>query len=231
MATKGLRLRSQPLLQRPIIHHPHSKQRRTFLTPPIQELTASRTLPYPAPAIYSIIADVPQYSTFLPYCTSSSVTAWSKADKNGKRWPSEAKLSVGWKGYEENFTSKIYCVPGSVVEAIGGQAKTTLGREELGHYDFSPGSDGGDKGNGILTHLLTRWTVRPFHFKPPPSAGSALESTKGKTPEDRTEVSLAIEYQFSNPMYSAMSSAVADKVAGVMIEAFEKRVKTVLGNS
>jgi coenzyme Q-binding protein COQ10 len=194
-------------------------------------LTASRTLPYPAPAIYSIIADIPQYSTFLPYCTSSTVTAWSNPDSNGKRWPSEAKLVVGWKGFEEAFISKIYCVPGTIVEAVGGKTATTLSKEQLVHYDLKAERDTSPQaGDGILTHLLTRWTVRPFPFKPSPARGVVNDDASGSRaePEEHTEVSLAIEYQFSNPVYSAMSGAVADKVAGVMIEAFKTRVKEVL---
>jgi len=72
--------------------------------------------------------------------------------------------------------------------------------------------------------------VRPFPFKPPPAHGPVKDgaSGSGAEPQEHTEVSLAIEYQFSNPVYSAMSGAVADKVAGVMIEAFKARVKQVL---
>jgi coenzyme Q-binding protein COQ10 len=225
-------LRFQPLAQsllrcRPI--QPPLLHRRNFLTPPTQTLTASRTLPYPAPEIYSIIADIPQYSSFLPYCTSSSVTAWSNSDKNGKKWPSEAKLVVGWKGFEEAFISKIYCVPGSIVEAVAGRTKTTLPKQELAHYDLDGSHNSStQEGNGILTHLLTRWTVRPFHYKPSPTQGGAQESTTSEPPKEHTEVGLSIEFQFSNPVYSAMSGAVADRVAGTMIEAFEARVKHVL---
>jgi len=113
------------------------------------------------------------------------------------------------------------------VEAVGGSTNTTLSREELAHYNFE-GEAPTQVGNGILTHLLTRWTVRPFPFKPLPVQGGAQDGKTGGPSKEHTEVSLAIEFQFSNPVYSAMSGAVADKVAGVMIEAFEARVKHVL---
>jgi coenzyme Q-binding protein COQ10 len=166
---------------------------------------------------------VEKYSAFLPYCKSSVVTKWSKPDSNGKKWPSEAELVVGWNALEETFTSKIYCVPGSVVEAVGGRGVTTLSKDLIQHHqDDSPSSNKAVE-EGILTHLLTRWSVRDFPYKPPPgnSAGQVR-------PKEHTQVGLTIEYQFSNPMYSAMSGAVADKVAGAMIEAFERRVKSVL---
>ncbi len=38
-----------------------------------------------------------------------------------------------------------------------------------------------------------------------------------------------IEAQFASAVYSALSQAAAPKVAGMMIEAFEKRAKSVLG--
>jgi coenzyme Q-binding protein COQ10 len=82
-------------------------------------------------------------------------------------------------------------------------------------------------GEGIFTHLLSRWTVRPFSDRQVLLRGLGGDGF-GK---EHTEVSLAIEFQFANPIYSAMSSAVADSVAGVLIEAFEKRVREVLDGS
>ena len=68
----------------------------------------------------------------------------------------------------------------------------------------------------MLTHLLTRWTVTPIADGAETGAGAL------------SEVGLDIEFQFSNPVYAAMSSAVADRVAESMIEAFEARVKSEL---
>ncbi len=48
-------------------------------------------------------------------------------------------------------------------------------------------------------------------------------------PIERTDVSLEIRFQFANPVYAAMSQAVAGKVAGSMVEAFAKRAREVLG--
>jgi coenzyme Q-binding protein COQ10 len=138
------------------------------------------------------------------------VTKWSQPDRNGQRWPSEAELVVGWKGVSEAFKSKIYCVPGKVVEAVGGGAQTTLPRHEIVHHDTSNAGSEADN-QSILSHLLTRWTVR-----------------EARQNADETEINLAIEFQFSNPIYSAMSSAVQDRVAGHMIEAFEERVRSLL---
>jgi len=37
-----------------------------------------------------------------------------------------------------------------------------------------------------------------------------------------------VEFQFANPVYAALSSAAAPRVAEKMIDAFEKRVKAVM---
>ena len=41
---------------------------------------------------------------------------------------------------------------------------------------------------------------------------------------------LRIQFEFANPLYSALSGAVVDKVADVMAEAFVKRAREVLGD-
>jgi coenzyme Q-binding protein COQ10 len=39
---------------------------------------------------------------------------------------------------------------------------------------------------------------------------------------------LTLDFQFSNPIYAALGKAVAPKVAGIMIEAFEIRARKLL---
>lgn len=83
----------------------------------------------------------------------------------------------------------------------------------------------------LLTHLLTRWTVRPSPCTPPlPTTTAAEAGALGETarPREQTEVSLAIEFQFANPIYGTLSAGAAPKVAEMMIRAFEERVKNVL---
>lgn len=76
-------------------------------------------------------------------------------------------------------------------------------------------SGGGDKdASAVFKSLVTRWSVR------------ALDQDKV---HPRTQVHLDIRYQFTNPLYAAVSAAVSDKVAGLMIEAFETRAKQKLG--
>ena len=210
------------------------QQRRTFLPNPFssanpldaisaaskkpQTLTAKRTLPYASHPIYAIISDVPSYSTFLPYCQSSKVSQWSAPDSQyHKVWPSEAKLTAGFGGFTEEFTSRIFCVPGKIVESIGGQTETSLDRESIRHHLESEGGGTSARGSeaaaGLLTHLQSRWTLEPLA-------------------EDRTEVTLELEFAFANPMYTTLSAGAAPRVAEHMIKAFEERVRSLLdGNA
>ncbi|KAM0558435.1 hypothetical protein ACHAPJ_004625 [Fusarium lateritium] len=72
--------------------------------------------------------------------------------------------------------------------------------------ETAPGGTGPDA-SAVFRSLVTRWSVRSITGPPTP----------------RTEVHLAINFQFTNPLYGAVSAAVSDKIAGMMIEAFEKR--------
>jgi coenzyme Q-binding protein COQ10 len=155
---------------------------------------------------------------------------------NGKTYPEEAELFVGFNNdVSEKFTSRIYCVPETVVEAVSGDANTALMSDEIAHHNARPDAaqDPARKGN-VLTHLSTKWTLKPFPYKPPPASATHPDTaqmnhkeTSEVPAQEKTQVSLAIEYQFANPVYAAMSSAAAPKVAEKMIEAFEKRVKAV----
>ncbi|KAI9742354.1 MAG: hypothetical protein M1818_003887 [Claussenomyces sp. TS43310] len=203
---------------------------RTFIALPGTDattLTETRILPYKSSSLYTLIADVDNYSKFLPYCQASTVTKWSSPDADGKKWPAEADLKVGWGGYEETFTSRLFCLPDQIVEALGGEARPTLSKKQVPHHAAALDTPG--EANRVFQSLSTRWTVRPFHYKPPPTSGQAQGDKTYHPARDHTEVHLTIDFQFSNPIYAALSKAVAPKVAGVMIEAFERRARTLLG--
>ncbi|CAM1508494.1 Fc.00g053420.m01.CDS01 [Cosmosporella sp. VM-42] len=72
----------------------------------------------------------------------------------------------------------------------------------------------GADASSVFKSLVTRWSVKELPHQSSPS----------------TEVHLAIKYQFTNPLYAAVSAAVSDKVAGLMIEAFEKQARRKLGS-
>jgi coenzyme Q-binding protein COQ10 len=187
--------------------------RRAFITLPglggdnntTQRLTATRTLPYARDPLYDLISDVDDYASFVPYCSLSRVTDWSPADAaTGRRWPVQADLHVGWGGFQEAFTSRLRCVPGVSVEAVSGPG---VGTDANTHANAS----------SVFKSLVTRWSLQPVAHGDSSSAAS-------------TEVHLAITYQFVNPLYAAVSAAVSDKVASMMIEAFEKQAQRRLGS-
>lgn len=106
----------------------------------------------------------------------------------------------------------MFCVPGRIVESIGGDTETDLDARDIAHHlegaqNNSKGARGA--GNGLMTHLRSRWTIRALG-------------------ESKTEVALALEFAFANPMYTALSAGVAPKVADIMVKAFEERVQTLL---
>ncbi|KFY38718.1 hypothetical protein V494_04226 [Pseudogymnoascus sp. VKM F-4513 (FW-928)] len=199
---------------RPQNFRPIAPIRRSFFSLPDSELVTlreTRILPYESSSLYTLIADVDRYSSFIPYCQESRVTKWSEPDTKGKRWPEQADLKVGWGGLEETFTSKLNCVPDTIVEALGGDAVPAQSLGRLSRVETQ---------NNIFKRLSTRWTVKPLPGQP---AASGVA-------RNLTEVNLAIEFQFSNPLYGSLSKAVAPKLAEVMIEAFEKRAKLLLDN-
>lgn len=134
---------------------------------------------------------------------------------------------MGWGGYEETFTSRLFCIPDCVVEALSGEAVTELSKSDISHHSAT--FDSPTTLNNIFKSLSTRWVVKPFHYKPP--TGRPQTDMTEEPSQDRTEVHLIIDFQFANPIYAALSKAVAPKVAGIMIEAFEVRAKYLLNGS
>ncbi|QIX00089.1 hypothetical protein AMS68_005606 [Peltaster fructicola] len=193
-------------------------QQRTFLPNPFgsstQNLAASRVLPYPSKAVYQVITDVASYKHFIPYCLASEVLKYSNPTDDGKRWPEEAKLLIGFSGdVSETFWSRVYCVPETIVETVAGSTETSLPADQIKHHNprLPAGQDPVRKGN-VMKHLSTKWTLRP----------------RTLSGQEATEIHLKINYEFANPVYSALSAAASSKVADKMIEAFEKRVKVMV---
>lgn len=121
---------------------------------------------------------------------------------------------------------------------MAGDAEPTIPRGKLPHYYEDPeqrdnAGDDAERSAGnrsIFTSLLTRWTFKEFPFKPAPPDGRPPQEGSASAPSSpRTEVNLVLEVRFASAVYSALSQAAAPKVAGIMIEAFEKRAAAVLG--
>lgn len=141
---------------RPALAHLHRPlriqppQRRTFLNSLLPSekplhINVTRTLPYSRQKLYDLIVDVDAYSSFLPYCQHSRVTAWSSApDHNTRKWPTEGELTVGFGPLTQSYTSRIVCVPGRSVEALSGKEDPVAKK---------------DRGENPFKRLVTKWTV------------------------------------------------------------------------
>ena len=165
------------------------------------------------------------------------MTKTSSPHSNGKTYPEEAKLLIGYNNdVSEEFCSRVYCVPETIVEAVSGSTVTKMKPDQIEHHSERPEADHDPARKAtVLSQLSTTWTLRPFPYKPPPASAmhpeTASKNTKETSEEDahwKTEVNLTIQYEFANPVYGAMSSAAAPVVADKMIDAFEKRVKAVV---
>ena len=219
---------------------------------PPKTLRARRTLPYPPAQIYTLIADIDSYTHFLPHCAHSRVTRWTTppppAPAPGQqqpphnttttqppRHPAQADLTVGWGPFTQTYTSRVYCVPGSVVEAVSGAASTSIPPDTLraAGYDLpddaatgATGNKGADKMEGIFESLVTRWTVRPI--KPSSSSSSTAAAVEGGG--EWTEVTLSVTFQFANPALGFAVGQLADDKVTEMVEAFEGRARALYGN-
>lgn len=211
MAAKGpgpLKLASRALLTRR--QPPAITPRRTFLDSVFQPnkpltINVSRTLPYPRDKLYDLIVDVDAYSSFLPYCQHSRVTAWSRpgaggADTDGganRAWPTEGELTVGFGPITQSYTSRIVCVPGRSIEALSGR------------------NEGAPAGSPFES-LVTKWTV-----------GDAIVKRIGTW----STVDLDLTMRLADPLVQMMLSSVVDETATKMVDAFEKRARELFGDS
>ncbi|KAK6354299.1 hypothetical protein TWF730_008710 [Orbilia blumenaviensis] len=178
---------------------PASQTRHFILPTSRQRFTATRTLAHPPSKLFTLISDINSYSSFVPFCLSSTVTSVSPPPES---YPTTADLRVGWGGFDETFTSRVKCEKftgkeGGLVEADATQ-------------------------NGIFEVLKATWVINNHDNK-----GSSSETRRDGDGESK--VDLEIEYKFANPLYAVMSEAVMPTVAGKIIEAFEGRVEKVLG--
>ena len=177
---------------------------------PKRVLTATRTLPYSPPLLFKVISSVESYSQFLPFLNASTVTA--RDPETG--YPTQAYLTVGYGPLSETFTSRVDCDPAKlIVEARSGAKYDKLtergneGNGVSGLSSFFPGAN-----EGIFEYLSTRWKLAPL-------------TPAGAPGGPQTRVNLEVQFEFKNPLHATVMGAVEGQMAGIMIEAFEKRIR------
>ncbi|RAK71784.1 ubiquinone-binding COQ10-like protein [Aspergillus fijiensis CBS 313.89] len=211
-------------------HPTNQQQRRTFLSSFLpgsgsngsdndssrtRRLTATRTLPYSPAPLFEVISDVQSYSSFLPFLTASTVTHRDPTTQ----YPTRAFLTVGYGPLSETFTSKVDCDPQRLT--VTAQSGARFGVAKKDGQAVSSGGGGGGFGfpgaeEGIFEYLSTKWEL----------ADVTAEMDGGRS---MTRVHLEIGFEFKNQWHATMMSAVEGQMAGVMIEAFEKRMGEVVG--
>lgn len=190
-------------------------------------LTATRTLPYEPSPLFKVISSVDAYAKFLPFLTESTVTARDPVTG----YPTRAFLTIGYGPISETFTSRVDCLPQSwVVEARSGPQYETF----EGEVNQSAGNDAGvgaaatatarsvvggsmtGQTHSVFEFLNTRWQLVPIQVQSP-----------GRAP--LTEVRLEIQFEFRSRLHAAMMGTVESQMAGLMIEAFERRIHELEG--
>jgi coenzyme Q-binding protein COQ10 len=228
-STRTISTPQRPSL-RPLLSKGVKSSRRTFGLPslssllpsngnngnnsPHRVLTATRNLPYNPALLYKVIASVESYSQFLPFLTASTVTA--RDSETG--YPTQAFLTVGYGPLSETFTSRVDCdVEKLTVEAKSGDRygkeiqDIQASKGSSGLSGFFPGGN-----EGLFEYLSTRWELVPL---------SPAEAQSGPM----TKVNLEVRFEFRSQMHATIMSTVEGQMAGVMIEAFEKRIREVEG--
>lgn len=98
-----------------------------------------RRVPFTAPQMYDLVADIESYPEFLPLCESLTVLSRHEA---GASTVLEARMGVGYKAIHEKFTSRVTLRPGEpsiLVEYLDGPFRRLENR-----WRFLPAPGGSD---------------------------------------------------------------------------------------
>jgi len=68
----------------------------------------TRTLPYTARQMYELVADVPEYPGFLPWCSAARILGVTRC---GERDVMDAELVISFKAFRERFRSRVTLWP------------------------------------------------------------------------------------------------------------------------
>ncbi|KAJ9121637.1 hypothetical protein QFC22_002257 [Naganishia vaughanmartiniae] len=138
--------------------------------PNSQKFHARKILPYTQEQLYNIVADVPSYSKFIPFCASSSVVAspTSATPAQGLQvsrepFDVEAELQVGFGNFSEKYTSRVQGVP---FESVTATVKDSPLFHNL-HSTYSPAANATvtspSDGPTMLTIDLSFSFASPLH--------------------------------------------------------------------
>ncbi|GFZ52359.1 hypothetical protein JCM24511_10132 [Saitozyma sp. JCM 24511] len=195
-----------------------------------QRFHARKILPYTQAQLYTLVSDVPSYSAFIPFCTSSTVLNsapgpaphrtivddWKPTDQP---FDVEAELRVGFGGLEERYISRVVGRPFESVTATA-SGDSPLFKSLMTTWSFSPASPLSPHSSASSSPVRPDPSLRtPNDPAPPASDGD----------EGPTLLTIDLAFTFANPLHRIASQAVLPVVADRMVEAFEKRCLEVWG--
>ena len=163
-----------------------------------------------APAeLFAIVADVNKYHEFLPFCRRSKVTHEIDKDRF------EAELEIGFKVFNERYTSRV-----------------TLDRpRKVVAEDKSNEEDGG---GALFEKMKTVWRFRALEEEEEEDVND-VESRKEneeKLTRQKKNVSTVVDFEIAfkvkSSAHAAALSVFFEDVANTQIQAFEKRCRSLM---
>jgi coenzyme Q-binding protein COQ10 len=154
-----------------------------------------------APAeLFAIVADVNKYHEFLPFCRRSKVTHEIDTERF------EAELEIGFKVFNERYTSRV-----------------TLDRpRKVVAEDKSNEEDGG---GALFEKMKTVWRFRELEEEEEEDVND-VENRKKKNVS--TVVDFEIAFKVKSSAHAAALSVFFEDVANTQIQAFEKRCRSLM---
>ena len=154
-------------------------------------------------SLCAVVADVDQYSSFVPFCAGARRTPrarWGvererEALARGEEY-FEADLEIGFKLFNEKYTSAVTCARPEKVTATS-------------------------VSSGLFRSMTTTWTFSPLDD----DDADGDDALSGLPPSDGVVVDFEIDFEVKDPMHAAAVSVVFDDVARSQIQAFEKRCR------
>lgn len=190
----------------------HCKHHRTFLIPssPPLHLSASLILPYERAPLFALIADIPSYPSFLPYLHAAHVTEHSEAIPIETSHQSSQTTFLPLDRRRWPRAADLHVAWKGYERVFRSQVKCI---PERSVEAISAGEDGKD----LFEEMRAQWTLKDL----------PTENGNGKRP--MTEVQFTINARFQSALMAMLGQAAAPRVAGLVMNAFERRAQEVLG--
>ncbi|CBF80957.1 ubiquinone-binding COQ10-like protein [Aspergillus nidulans FGSC A4] len=148
-------------------------------------------------------------SRTLPYPPSPLFNVISSVESYAEFLPFLTASTVTARDPETRYPTQAYLTVG-----YGPLSETFTSKVDCNRESWVVEARSGER-FGIFEYLSTRWELVP--------------ETASEGGDARTTVNLEIRFEFKSQLYASMMSAVEGQMAGIMIEAFEKRIREVHG--